>query len=201
MVERCIAIAQSLTGKKPSGWRAPLYQIREHTLALLHEHGFLYDSSLAAHDISPYFLPLRPEPVVPPDFSPKDGAEHWMHPLAPDGESSSLVEIPSNWYMEDMTPMQFYPHTPNSHGYVDARVIERMWRDRFDFIVDYGLDEVGDGGLPVFPLTLHPDTSGMAHVIGMVERVLTWLKGMNGREVEFCTMREVAEMHRESHRG
>lgn len=201
VVERCIAIAQSLTGKKPSGWRAPLYQIREHTLALLHEHGFLYDSSLAAHDISPYFLPLRPEPVVPPDFSPKDGAEHWMHPLAPDGESSSLVEIPSNWYMEDMTPMQFYPHTPNSHGYVDARVIERMWRDRFDFIVDYGLDEVGDGGLPVFPLTLHPDTSGMAHVIGMVERVLTWLKGMNGREVEFCTMREVAEMHRESHRG
>lgn len=44
----------------------------------------------------------------------------------------------------------------------------------------------------VFPLILHSDTSGMAHVIGMVERILKWLKGWGGL-VEFLTFEEIAE--------
>jgi hypothetical protein len=27
-----------------------------------------------------------------------------------------------------------------------------------------------------FPLVLHPDTSGMTHIIGMIDRVINWLK-------------------------
>lgn len=41
---RCMEIAQSLTGKKPVGYRAPLYQLRESTLDLLEEFGFEYGS-------------------------------------------------------------------------------------------------------------------------------------------------------------
>jgi len=75
-----------------------------------------------------------------------------------------------------MTPLQYWPHTPNSQGYVDARVIERMWMDRFEFLRS---EMEGDAvrEMVVFPLILHPVTSGMAHVIRMVERVLKWLKG------------------------
>ena len=39
---RCIAISKKLTGKKPVGYRAPLYQLRESTLDLLEEFGFEY---------------------------------------------------------------------------------------------------------------------------------------------------------------
>ena len=90
--------------------------------------------------------------------------------------------------------MQFWPHTENSQGYVDARVIERMWMDRFNFLrkelVDQeALTEMQD--MAVFPLVLHPDTSGMAHVLPMIERVVSWLKSF-GDEVEFLTYTEIA---------
>ena len=39
---KCIDLATKLTGKKPKGWRAPLYQIKETTLAMLEHNGFEY---------------------------------------------------------------------------------------------------------------------------------------------------------------
>jgi peptidoglycan/xylan/chitin deacetylase (PgdA/CDA1 family) len=42
---KCIEISQNLTGKKPVGYRAPLYQLRESTLDLLEEFGFEYGRS------------------------------------------------------------------------------------------------------------------------------------------------------------
>jgi peptidoglycan/xylan/chitin deacetylase (PgdA/CDA1 family) len=42
VIAKCVQLATNLTGKKPRGWRAPLYQIREHTVKVLEEHGFLY---------------------------------------------------------------------------------------------------------------------------------------------------------------
>lgn len=86
--------------------------------------------------------------------------------------------------------MQFWPHTPNSHGYVDTRVIENMWRDKFEWIRTE-VEDMGERDVMVFPLVLHPDTSGMAHVIGMVDRVIGYLKSW-GDEVEFCTFEGVA---------
>ncbi|KAF9890785.1 hypothetical protein FE257_005355 [Aspergillus nanangensis] len=185
---RCIDVATKLTGKKPVGYRAPLYQLRESTLDLLEEFGFEYDASLADHDCHPYFAPKRP-PLKPIDFSLP--ASSWMHPIPRTSEDRRpLVCVPCNWYMEDMTPMQYLPHVPNSHGYTDVRVIENMWRDRFLWIRDNEED-------PVFPVLMHPDTSGMAHVIGMLERLLTWLKGWGEEEVEFCQTGEIARWWRE----
>jgi len=42
VIAKCVELATSLTGSKPRGWRAPLYQLREHTVKVLEEHGFLY---------------------------------------------------------------------------------------------------------------------------------------------------------------
>ncbi|KAI7975394.1 hypothetical protein EIK77_006350 [Talaromyces pinophilus] len=42
VLERCIDIMTKLTGKRPVGYRAPLYQVRETTLDLLEEYGFEY---------------------------------------------------------------------------------------------------------------------------------------------------------------
>lgn len=198
VLTHCIALIESLTGKKPRGYRAPLYQLSERTIALLQEHDFLWDSSLSHHDSKPYYLPLNPAPIQPIDFSPHAKASSWMHP-SPDFHSlpaSNLVEIPLNWYAEDMTPLQFFPHTPNSAGYVDVRVVERMWRDRFEFLREEARE--GEEGL-VFGLVLHPDTSGMAHVVGMVRRFLEWVRAF-GEEVEWCRYEEIAGEFRERSR-
>lgn len=202
VITKCVQLATELTGQKPRGWRAPLYLLREHTVKVLEEFGFLYgmyykcrrvvsdtnskaDTSLTHHDSALYFLPELP-PIKPIDFSPSQSATTWMKPLATAGPRTdkTLVEIPCNWYMEDMTPMQFIPSCNNSHGFVSPTAIEENWKSRFEFLYNETEDFV-------FPLVLHPDTSGMAHVIGMIDRVITWLK-QKGDEVEFVTYENCA---------
>ena len=120
-----------------------------------------------------------------------------MHPATVTDSSAgqNLVEIPCNWYGEDATPLSFYPHTSNSHGYVDIRSLEQAWKDRFIWLWENGQaddDDDGPSGDFIFPLVLHPDTSGMSHVIGMIERILLWLKGW-GEEVEFWRYEDIAK--------
>jgi peptidoglycan/xylan/chitin deacetylase (PgdA/CDA1 family) len=196
VLEHCIALYQDLVGRRPVGYRAPLYQLRETTVELLEKYSFLYDTSLSHHDSKIYHLPSRP-PISPPTYEPSAAAKDWMKPLPKPtpATSKTLVEIPANWYAEDMTPLQFWPHVPNSQGYVDVRVIENMWKDKFEWIRSE-LDEMDKKDTMVFPLVLHPDTSGMAHVIGMIERMVKWLQGWGG-EVEFCTYEEAAREWKE----
>ncbi|KAJ4317574.1 hypothetical protein N0V94_004867 [Neodidymelliopsis sp. IMI 364377] len=192
VLEHCITVYQKLIGRKPVGYRAPLYQLRESTVELLEEHSFLYDSSLSHHDSKPYYLPNLP-PIKLPTYEAKVSAKNWMKPLPEPSPPTrkTLVEIPSNWYAEDMTPMQFWPHNSNSQGYVDARVIENMWRDKFEWIRTE-VEDMHENDIMIFPLVLHPDTSGMAHVIGMIERMITYFKSW-GDEVEFCTFEKAAK--------
>lgn len=200
VLTKCIEIATKLTGKKPIGYRAPLYQIRESTINILEEHGFEYDTSLTHHDSQPYFAP-RHAPIHAPDFDKP--ASSWMHPITVDQAASNsrfLVEIPCNWYMEDMTPLSFLPHTPNSHGYVDIRSLEQMWKDRFTWLWENGPNDDAERNDFIFPLILHPDTSGMPHVIAMVERMLTWLKGW-GETVEFWRYEEIAKDFRQAQKN
>ena len=56
VLKKCIELAIDLTGKKPVGYRAPLYQLRESTVNLLEEYGFEYgirrsfrDSGICEH--------------------------------------------------------------------------------------------------------------------------------------------------------
>ncbi|QKX61925.1 uncharacterized protein TRUGW13939_09081 [Talaromyces rugulosus] len=173
ILEKCIEIATKITGKRPVG----------------------YHASLTDHDCHPFFAPRRP-PLQPIDYTKP--ASSWMHPIPSssslDQNISSdcrpLVEVPCNYYMEDMTPMQFLPHVHNSQGYVDVRVIEQMWRDRFLWIREHESE-------PIFAMLMHPDTSGMAHVIGMVERMIRWLQSWGEDEVEFMQTGEIARWWKE----
>ncbi|KAH7024851.1 uncharacterized protein B0I36DRAFT_376654 [Microdochium trichocladiopsis] len=193
---KCIDVATRLAGgKKPRGYRAPMYTIRETTVKLLREHGFLYDSSLMHHDSQPHFTPAD-EPIRPIDFT--QPAESWLVPSAiasqafpPDG-THPLVELPCGWYNEDMMPMMYLPHLSNSMGYVSTRVVEQMWKDKFMWLWEQGYRE-GDASADfVFPLLVHPDVSGLAHIIGMIDRFLQWLRGF-GEAVEFCRCEDIAE--------
>jgi len=116
VLEKCNDLVAGLQGgKKPVGYRAPLYRIDENTVELLQDHGFLYDTSMNAHDSMPYFLP-HPFPQGSPHIPDyKKEASTWMKPTAlpvqpqrgaPEAEKA-LVEIPGSWYTEDMTPLGF----------------------------------------------------------------------------------------------
>jgi peptidoglycan/xylan/chitin deacetylase (PgdA/CDA1 family) len=168
VLQKCIEIVTSLDPekKRPVGYRAPLYQIRESTVQLLQEHGFLYDSSMNAHDALPYMLPhpFPSETLYVPDYE-KD-ASSWMHPTrlpaepkpGQEGEDGVLVEIPTSWYTENMTTLGFYPYTPNSQGYVSVETVERMWWDRLEWVWEHESfvdgEQAGDGkGFgAIFPL-------------------------------------------------
>jgi peptidoglycan/xylan/chitin deacetylase (PgdA/CDA1 family) len=188
---KCIDVATKLVGKKPRGYRAPMYTIRETTVKLLRQHEFLYDTSLMHHDSQPYFTPSDP-PIKTIDFS--QPASSWLVPAQIASRSypdtHPLVEIPCGWYNEDMMPLQYLPHLANSMGYVSTRVVEQMWKDKFVWLWENS-EEGGESADFIFPLLMHPDTSGMAHIMGMAERVVSWLKGL-GDSVEFCTHEQIA---------
>ena len=68
-------------------------------------------------------------------------AGEWMKPLKR-GPEIDLVEIDANWSVDDLPPMMFIKKAPNSHGFVDPRVIEQLWKDQFDWVyreMDYGV--------------------------------------------------------------
>ncbi len=197
---KCIDVATKLCkGKKPRGYRAPMYTIRETTVKLLRQHEFLYDTSLMHHDSQPYFTPNDP-PIKTIDFS--QPAASWLHPtpiapIAPQSFPSDgqhpLVEIPCGWYNEDMMPLQYLPHLANSMGYVSTRVVEQMWKDKFMWLWDHAAESTEGCASAdfVFPILMHPDTSGMSHIIGMSERFILWLKGF-GDSVTFSTHEDIA---------
>ena len=94
------------------------------------------------------------------------------------GQETDLIEIPASWYLDDLPPMMFIKAAPNSHGFVNPRDIEEMWRDQFDWVYreyDYA----------VFPLTIHPDVSGKPQVLLMLERLFEHMSRFPG--VKFVT--------------
>jgi NAD(P)-dependent dehydrogenase (short-subunit alcohol dehydrogenase family) len=58
VITRCVNLVTELTGSKPRGWRAPLYQLREHTIEVLEELGFLYGMCNHAQKHPSLFLVL-----------------------------------------------------------------------------------------------------------------------------------------------
>ena len=126
---------------------------------LLLDYGIEYDHSMSHHDCQAYYLRIG-DTWDCIDYGKK--AEAWMKPLAK-GQETGLVEIPASWYLDDLPPMMFIKSAPNSHGFVNPRDVEDIWRDQFD----YCYREYDDF---VFPITIHPDVSGHPQVLLMHER-------------------------------
>lgn len=177
---RSIELIEKLTGRRPRGYVAPWWEMSSSTAALLQKHGFAYDHSQSYKDFVPGYARVGDEWDVIDYDQP---AETWMHPMTLGGEID-LVEISANWYVDDLPPMLFMKASPNSHGFVDPHVIERLWRDQFDWVyreLDYA----------VFPITIHPDVSGRPQVLLMLERLIDYINGHDG--VRWTTMEQVAQ--------
>ena len=129
-------------GKPPTGSVAPWWETSEEGADLLLEYGIEYDHSMMHHDSQCYWLRTG-DTWTKIDYSAK--AEQWMKPLVR-GKTTNLVEVPASWYLDDLPPMMFVKSAANSHGWVNPRDIEQMWKDQFTWL--YNSDE-GDFVFPV----------------------------------------------------
>jgi hypothetical protein len=112
------------------------------TNELLLERGIKYDHSLMHNDHQPYYVRVG-DRWTKIDYAKKP--REWMVPLQR-GQETDLIEIPASWYLDDLPPMMFIKKSPNSHGFVNPRDIEEMWRDQFDWA--YRLRGVSDDHPP-----------------------------------------------------
>jgi peptidoglycan/xylan/chitin deacetylase (PgdA/CDA1 family) len=180
VLERCVELIEKVTGRRPVGNVAPWWEVSNATNQLLLEFGYKYDHSLQHRDFTPYYARVG-DRWTKIDYSKP--AREWMKPLER-GEEIDLVKIGGNWYLDDLPPMMFIKASPNSHGFVNPRDIEQLWRDQFDWVyreMDYA----------TYCLTIHPDVSGRPQVLLMLERLIDYINGHRG--VRWVTMEEIAD--------
>jgi peptidoglycan-N-acetylglucosamine deacetylase len=180
VLDKCIDLVTKLAGKRPTGYVAPWWEFSNVSNELLIKKGIKYDHSLMHHDFQPYYVRVG-DSWTKIDYSKKP--EAWMKPLVR-GRETDLIEIPASWYLDDLPPMMFIKKAPNSHGFVNPRHLEEMWRDQFDWV--YREYEYA-----IFAITVHPDVSGRPQVLMMLERLYGHMIRHPG--VRFCTMNEIAD--------
>jgi len=177
---RCIDLIEGVSGRRPTGYVAPWWEFSPVTNELLLKHGIKYDHSLMSQDFHPHYVRVGDSWTLI-DYAKK--ASEWMQPLVR-GEETDLIEIPASWYLDDLPPMMFIKKSPNSHGFVNPRHLEEMWRDQFDWVYreyDYA----------VFTFTIHPDVSGRPQVLMMHERLIDHISSHPG--VRWATFDEIAD--------
>jgi peptidoglycan-N-acetylglucosamine deacetylase len=161
---------EKLTGKAPTGYRSPSWDLSPVTVDLLLKHGFVYESSMMGHDYLPYFA--RRNDVVPAS----DPIQF--------GETTSLVEMPISWSLDDFPHFEFL-RLPNSlqPGLSNANLVLENFVDDFEYmtrIMDWG----------VLTYTFHPYVVGRGHRMMMLERLI---HALSERGARFCTMDEAAQ--------
>jgi len=179
VLDKCIDLVTKVSGRRPTGYVAPWWEFSTVTNELLLKKGIKYDHSLMHKDFEPYYVRVGDKWTLI-DYSKKP--EEWMKPLQR-GTETDLIEIPGSWYLDDLPPMMFIKKAPNSHGFVNPRHLEEMWRDQFDWVyreMDYA----------VFTFTIHPDVAGRPQVLLMLERLFNHVSRHPG--VKFSTFDEIA---------
>ncbi len=110
-LDRGLEALDRVAGVRPTGYRAPMWDLSWRTPELLHERGFLYDSSLMDAD-SPYELAV--------------------------GDGRSIVEIPIQWALDDWEQYCYLPDVSGS-GLIERPAKAReLWQGEFDGLRDVG---------------------------------------------------------------
>jgi peptidoglycan/xylan/chitin deacetylase (PgdA/CDA1 family) len=176
VLERGFAAFDRVAGIRPSGYRSPAWDNSPHTIELLLEFGFRYESSLMAHDFRPYWCRVGDVPAT-------DGPYQF-------GQEVDLVEMPVSWVLDDFPHFEFvrsggalFP------GLSAGSKVEEIWRDEFEFM----LRDVPGG---VFNLTMHPEIIGRGHRLLMLERLVDHMASHDG--IQFTTLGAAAEAFRAS---
>lgn len=161
-------------GIRPVGYRSPAWDNSPHTIELLLEEGFRYESSLMASDFTPYWC--RQGDVIQTDGPYLFGAP------------TDLVEMPVNWLLDDYPHFE-YMNWPNkiNPGLSAGSKVEEIWREEFDFM----RREVPGG---VMTLTMHPQITGRGYRMLLLERLIDAFASHD--DVQFTTLGAAADAFR-----
>lgn len=172
VLERSERSFETVLGLRPQGYRAPSWDVSAHTIGLLAERGYAYDSSLMHDDFKPY----RPR------MGDKVGADGTFVP----GKPAPIVEIPVAWELDDFPYFTFIPGT-SSRGLAACEHVYAAWLAEFEYCHAH----VDDG---VFDLAMHPQVIGRGPRMAMLERLVDEMARRPG--VTFSTMIDVAKAAR-----
>jgi len=175
LLARSEEVLARVTGKPPAGYRSPAWDLSPHTMEILEQRGYLYDSSLMADDFQPY-RPRRADIVNESGFTP--------------GPTCNLIEFPVAWELDDYPYFQFMAK-PINQGLRDPAEVGALWQGEFD----YCRTEIRGG---VFNLTCHPEIIGRGPRIAMLDRLVAHMKSQKG--IRFSTLREEAARRLRSNR-
>ena len=167
VLARGIDSLKRISGEVPTGYRSPSWDLSPHSIRLLREFGFRYDSSLMADDFRLYWCREG-------DVAHTDRAFEF-------GQEIDLVEMPISWLLDDFPLFEYDQRTRT--GMAPASRVEEIWRDEFDYMA-----ERVSGG--IYTLTMHPQVIGRGHRMLMLERLI---RHMRERGAVFRRMVDVAE--------
>ena len=104
ILDRGSDVLESITGKRPAGYRSPSWELSADSLRLLHERGFVYDSSLMGDDV-PYFVGQ---------------------------EGQRLVELPVHWSLDDAPYYSYMPVAGRTATMATPNDVLTAWQWEFD---------------------------------------------------------------------
>ncbi len=159
-----------LTGSSARGYRSPSWDLSPHTVELLLQHDFVYDSSMMAHDDQPYRA--RQGDVVT-----KDGPTKF-------GPTTRLIELPISWSLDDFPHFEYRRlESAIQPGLMRAGDVLDNWVDDFRYMV--GTTDWG-----ALTYTFHPQVVGRGHRMLMLEKLIRSLLDLGAT---FVRMGEVAD--------
>ena len=160
---------RKLTGRKARGYRSPSWDLSPHSVELLLEHGFVYDSSMMADDYTPYRV--RRNDVIS------------LEQPAKFGPVTRLIEMPVSWTLDDYPHFEFI-RTPTwiLPGNMNAHHVLQNWIDDFVY-----LEQNLEWG--VITYTFHPFVIGRGHRMIVLEKLIRTLKD---RGAVFMTLEDAA---------
>lgn len=173
VIERGIKALESVADIVPTGFRAPVFDLSSRTVDLLVKYGFSYDSSMMGNDFRPYWC--RSGDIASTD-------EPFVF-----GDHVDLVELPVAWHLNDMTFFEFVPGVPNLNGLGRPDDVLGIWQKEFAYLHE----SVGEGCMV---LTLHPQTIGRGHRIGLLRQFVEFVLAHDG--VQFVRADEIADRFR-----
>lgn len=168
ILDRAAEALEQVAGIRPVGYRSPSWDLSASTIALLVERGYLYDSSMMAHDFTPYRPRIH-------DRIGEDGTVSF-------GDEAPIWEFPVAWELDDF-PYFHYSHKVSGRGLRSPEEVGDVWLAEFD----YCRRHVRNG---VFTLTTHPQIIGRGPRIAMLDRLIGAMRAEAG--VRFSTMANAA---------
>lgn len=167
---RGIQALESVTGKRPLGYRSPSWDFTRSTVKLLAQNGFVYDSSLMADDYTPYMCRDG-------DFVDDGGRMHF-------GKQVNLIEFPVSWSLDDWPHFEYFRSEGGMvPGLRSASDVYENWRADFDYMrrhLDWG----------VYTITFHPQVIGRGHRMILLEKLVKYFRSFSN--VRFSALIDVA---------